>query len=179
MQHTESTHQPPSSKRYDFSRFGRHKLRAPNGAIIDLPVPVAVGAQVWVATVWPDPNVPGGWARQVWRLDPATGRGWRLPHQLAAGDIVEFGADTPTDIVRWYGIMDSYEVDRWATVQGPYADPAAAWNEAQRLVALERYIEPLSSDEHAPSETSEPSQPRPVGCTRPRHHRRHPESRPF
>jgi len=131
---------------YDWARFGRHRLRAPNGAIIDLPVHIEATATVWVATTWPDPHQPGGWARHVWALDPTTGRGWQLPHQLAAGDVLEFGADTPYAPVRWYAIMDSYEIDRWATVQGPYPHPSHAHAEAQRLLALERYVEPLHAE---------------------------------
>lgn len=161
----EPTGQPTPPPSYDFGRFGRHRLRAPNAAIIDLPVPVAAGAQVWVATIWPDPHAPGGWARQIWTLDPATGRGWQLPHQLAAGDVIEFGADTPAGPMRWYGIIDSYEVDRWATIQGPYADMAAAWDDAKRLLALERYAEPLATEPPTPpAATVEPSQPRRRRC---------------
>lgn len=145
----------PPPPHYDFTRLGRHRLRAPNGAVIDLPVPVLPGARVWVATIWPDPQAPGGWGRHVWALDPVTGRGWQLPHQLAAGDVLEFGADAPVGPVRWYGIMDSYEVDRWATVQGPYEHPAAAYTEAQRLLALERFVEPLSADSPQPVEASD------------------------
>ncbi|MGE3836244.1 MAG: hypothetical protein AB7H43_15885 [Acidimicrobiia bacterium] len=139
-----AAHVPAAS--YDWSQFGRHRLRAPNGTIIDLPVPVVREATVWVATTWPDPHASAGWARQIWALDPATRRGWQLPPQLAAGDVLEFGADTPAGYVRWYGIMDSYEVDRWATVQGPYVDPASAWSDAQRLLALERFVEPLRTE---------------------------------
>ncbi|MGE3836097.1 MAG: hypothetical protein AB7H43_15135 [Acidimicrobiia bacterium] len=130
---------------YDFGRFGRHKLRAPNAAIVDLPVPVVADAQVWVATIWPDRHPAAGWTRHLWTLDPTTRRGWQLPHQLAAGDILEFGADTTAGLVRWYGIMDSYDSDRWATIQGPYPEPAAAWDDAQRLLALERFLPALES----------------------------------
>ena len=137
---------------YDWTQFGRHRLRAADGAIIDLPVPVGAGRHVWVATMWPDPHVDGGWARALWQPHPTTGRGWRIPLQLAAGDVLEFGADTPQQPVRWYGIMDSYEVDRWATVQGPYPHPAAAYEEAQRLLALERYVPPLESEAPRPVE---------------------------
>ncbi|MCZ7537296.1 MAG: hypothetical protein M5T61_16225 [Acidimicrobiia bacterium] len=61
--------------------------------------------------------------------------------------------------------MDSYEVDRWATLQGPYPHPAAAHDAAQQLLALERYVPPLEPD------------PTPNPCRhsprqrRPRHHR--------
>lgn len=143
----------PASFRYDYARFGRHRLRAPNAAIIDFPLPVAAVSTVWVATVWADPHVTGGWARQLWTADPATGHGWQLPLQLAAGDVVEFGADTPEAPERWYGIMDSYEVDRWATVQGPYPHPSAAYDEAQRLLTQERYVEALHPAPTTPAST--------------------------
>jgi hypothetical protein len=147
-------HQPPppppaatgQQPVYDWTRFGRHRLRAPDAVIVDLPVPITAARQVWVATVFPDSRVAGGWARLAWEIDQDTQRGWRLPMQLAAGDVLEFGADTPTQPVRWYGIMDSYEVDRWATVQGPYPHPAAAWDDAQRLLALERFLPPLEAE---------------------------------
>ncbi len=151
---------------YDFGRFGRHRLRAPNRAIIDLPVPILPTARVWVATIWPDPRTAGGWGRQVWEIDPMTGRGWQLPAQLAAGDVLEFGGDTPNQPVRWYGIMDSYIVNEWATVQGPYQHPAAAYEEAQRLLAIERFVEPLSADPPQPVEASDP-------VRRPRREHRH------
>src|SRR4051794_14685973 len=136
---------------YDWSRFGRHRLRAPDAVIVALPVPVADARQhVWVATLWPDNRAAGGWARFRWEVDQGTQRGWRLPLQLAAGDVLEFGADTADRPVRWYGIMDSYEVDRWATVQGPYPHPAAAWDDAQKLLALERFLPPLEAETVTP-----------------------------
>ena len=164
--------QPPDPNRepapgpYDWTRFGRHRLRAPNGAIIDQPIPTT-GHAPWVATTWPDAAATGGWARGLWHPDPA-GRGWRLPHELTAGDVVEFGADTPTGPVRWYGIMDSYEVDRWATLQGPYPHPAVAHDVAQQLLALERYVPPLDTE---PSPTPRPC-PRAAGMPH-RRARRH------
>jgi hypothetical protein len=148
-----------ASFHYDYARFGRHRLRAPNAAIIDFPLTVAAASMVWVATVWPDLHVAGGWARQLWTADPATGHGWQLPLQLAAGDVVEFGADTPEGPVRWYGIMDSYEVDRWATVQGPYPHPSAAYDDAQRLLAQERYVEALSTARTGVAPTPLPASP--------------------
>jgi hypothetical protein len=42
--------------------------------------------------------------------------------------------------------MDSYEVDRWATLQGPYPQPADAHDAAQQLLALERYVTPLETE---------------------------------
>lgn len=166
-----SEHRRATAVIYDFSHFGRHRLRAPNATIIDLPIAMSrTSTQVWVATIWPDPHAPAGWARQLWELDPNTGRGWILPQELAAGDVIEFGADTPERAIRWYGIMDSYEVDRWATLQGPYDHPVAAYDDAQRLLALERYATPLQSE---PTRT-------PERRARPTRERRHlgPHERP-
>ena len=133
----------PRSTAYDWNRRGRHRLRTPAAVVIDLPVPTAVDAHVWVATIWPDAQA-GGWARALW--EPESRRGWHLPMELAAGDVIEFGADTPARPVRWFGIMDSYEPDRWATIQGPYPTPTDAWNDAQRLLALERFLPPLPTE---------------------------------
>jgi hypothetical protein len=152
--------------RYDWSRFGRHRLRAPASAVIDLPVPTDPAVPVWVASVWPDPRAPGGWGRRPWDVDQRTGRGWVLPQQLAAGDVLEFGADTAAGPVRWYGVLDSYEFDRWLTVQGPYPHAAAAYDDAQRLLALERFLPALDVE---PPQPGEPERCKRRG--RPRRHR--------
>lgn len=158
--------QPTPAVVYDWSRFGRHRLRAPDGAIVDLPVPTAGAVSVWVASLWPEPYAPGGgWGRELWALVRVGGRGWRLPMHLAAGDVLEFGADTAEQPVRWYGIMDSYEVDRWATVQGPYPDPAAAYEDAQQLLGLERFLPALETQSTLSSERCQ------------RHHHDHPKRR--
>lgn len=164
---TEPVGQPLPSPRYDYTRFGRHRLRTPNGAVIDLPVPTALAARVWVATIWPEPHASDSWARQLWVPEP-TGRGWVLPLELAGCDVVEFGADTLHQPVRWYGILNSYEVDRWTTVQGPYRHPGDAWTDAQRQLATVRF-EP--SDLPATNRGS--SRVRPDRC-----HRHRPERRP-
>ena len=97
--------------------------------------------------MWPDPGVAGGWAACSWQPDPATGRGWRIPLQLAAGDVLEFGADTAAPAVRWYGIMDSYEVDQWPTVQGPYPHPGAPrTTRPSGCWRCERYLPPLEAE---------------------------------
>jgi hypothetical protein len=48
----------------------------------------------------PDTPVTGGWARAVWQPDQASGRGWRVPLRLPAGDVLEFAADTAETPVR-------------------------------------------------------------------------------
>jgi len=118
-----------------------------------------------MATVWPDPEVLGGWARMPWQPDPAHGRGWLIPEQLALGDVLEFGAHGPAGDARWYGILDSYEVAAWLTVQGPYPEPAAAFAEAERLLASERYLPAIETQPRR-----EPARP----CARqPRRRSRH------
>jgi hypothetical protein len=134
--------------------------------VIDLPVPTDPASLVWVAGMWPDPRAPGGWKRMPWDLDQRTGRGWVLPQQLAAGDVLEFGTDTPAGPVHWYGVLDSYEFDWWVTVQGPYPHAAAAYDDAKRLLALERFL-PALDPEPPPAAEPERCKPR----DRPRRHR--------
>lgn len=149
---------------YDWARFGRHRFRTPGAVVVDNPLP-SVG-QIWMATVWPDPHAPGGWGRMLWQPDPTYRRGWLIPDHLALGDVLEFGAHSPGGDSRWYGILDSYEVAAWLTVQGPYPDPAAAFAEAERLLAGERYLPPLDAQPW-----HEPTRP----CARhPRRRTRHP-----
>jgi hypothetical protein len=158
---------PPQPRGYDWSRFGRHRLRAPASVVIDLPVPTDAASHVGVASVWPDALVPGGWQRMLWDVDQCTGRGWVLPQQLAAGDVLEFGADNPAGPVRWYGVLDSYEFDRWLIVQGPYPHAAAAYDEAQRLLGLERFLPALETE---PAQSAKHSAH--ARRDRPRRHRR-------
>lgn len=160
--------EPAPTGGYDWSRFGRHRLRAPGSVVVDFPVITTGAAQVWVATLWTDPRTPGGWDRTLWHADPNTRRGWLLPEQLAAGDVLEFGADNEEGPVRWYGIMDSYEYDRWMTVQGPYPHPATAHDAAQELLALERFLPALEPE---PPDRDTASVARPEGDRRRRHHR--------
>jgi|GEM_PF-4907307 len=121
---------------YDWTRFGRHRLRAAASTVLDHPV----SAGGWVATAVADPHQPGGWTRLTWQ--PAPTRGWLLPSRLALGDIVEFGHDQ----TQWWGIVDSYEPGGWLTVQGPYANPGDAAREAELLLAAERYLAPVEPE---------------------------------
>ena len=149
---------------YDWARFGRHRFRTPGAVVVDSPLAAGGG---WMATVWPDPHVPGGWGRMLWQPDPAYGRGWLIPDRLALGDVLEFGTHRPDGAgARWYGIVDSYEVAAWLTVQGPYPDAGAAVADAERLLAGERYLPPL--DAQPQHEATRP-------CARhPRRRTRHP-----
>ena len=122
---------------YDWTRFGYHRLRVPDGILID--TPLARGAESWLGTLWSDNRAVGGWARMLWEPDSAFGRGWVVPARLAGGDVIEFGADQPGTVVRWYGIIDSYDAIEWLTVQGPYPDPAAALHDADRRLADIRF----------------------------------------
>ena len=138
--------QPPSRRTeiaasivYDWTRFGRHRLRAPAGLVIDSPVGVAAAG--WLGTLWLSEN-DRGWSRMLWTPDDAGG-GWLVPGRLAGGDVLEFGNDTADRPVRWYGIVDSYDAVEWLILQGPYAHPADAHNDAQRLLAQLRYQMPL------------------------------------
>lgn len=124
---------PPAG--YDWTRFGRHRLRTGAAVLLDHPL----GAGGWIATTWADPATPGGWNRLGWQPSPAGG--WELPAQLALGDVIEFGAGA----ARWFGIVDSYEPGGWLTVQGPYPDATGAAVDAERLLAAERYLPSITT----------------------------------
>jgi hypothetical protein len=128
-------------------QFGRHRLRAPASVVVDLPFPRDQTSHAWIATAWPDADFPGCWARQPWQPHPA-GRGWVLPQQLAAGDVLEFGTHTVGGWRLWHGVLDAYDFDGWLTVQGPYPDAAAAHDDAQRILAADRFLPALAAGPH-------------------------------
>ena len=90
--------------RPDFANLDRHVLRVAHGSLLDNPLDPDPGSHVWVATIWPDRQQPGGWGRLVWDRHPS-GRGWVIHPLTHLGDVVEFGADTSPAEVRWYGYV--------------------------------------------------------------------------
>jgi hypothetical protein len=130
---------PERTPVYDWTRFGRHRLRAPVGVLIDSPL--GFESPGWLGTLWPAAAEPGGWARMLWTVDNTRG-GWLVAERLAGGDVLEFGADHDDKLVRWYGIVDSYDAVEWLTVQGPYSEPASAYEHAQHLLARIRFEPP-------------------------------------
>lgn len=115
---------------YDWTRFGRHRLRTAAGTLLDHPLsPVG-----WAATARADPSQSGGWQLDAW--SPAPVGGWHLSSQLALGDVIEFGAGAD----HWIGIVDSYDPTGWLTLQGPYPTAGDAAAHAERLLAAERYL---------------------------------------
>lgn len=139
---------------YDWTRFGRHRLRTVAATLLDHPA--GAGS---VVTLWGDPGHHGEWSRLPWQ--PAPTGGWNLPARLALGDVVEFGHGHIT----WWGIVDSYVPEAWLTVQGPYPSPAAAARDADLLVGAERYMPPLRPNH--PQRTTQACIRR---CQRPRRH---------
>lgn len=133
----------PQVAAYDWSRFGRHRLRSAAGNLLDTPLHRGPGG--WLGTLWPDHRVPGGWDRMLWTMPPPPGHGWALPARLAGGDVLEFGTTSggTGGLDRWYGIVDSYDGTEWLTIQGPYPHPAAAHADAEALLAQLRYQPPL------------------------------------
>ena len=131
-------HPPPrphaSEPTTGYHQFGKHRLRAPIGIVVDTPIPIAGG---WVGIIWPNPTSAAdsnAWSRHCWEPDLSGGRGWLIPERLALADIVEFGSD-PTGAQRWYGVVDSYDAGQWLTLQGPYPTPHDAHQAAQALFA--------------------------------------------
>lgn len=150
---------PPTRPAYDWSTFGRHRLRVPAGVLIDSPL--GQPGHGWLATLWPQPDSEVNWARMLWEPDHSHGAGWVVPQRLAGGDVIEFGADRPGQLVRWYGIVDSYDAVEWLTVQGPYTDPQGAHDHAQALLAALRYQPPLRAASPRPPCTRRPGHRRP------------------
>ena len=121
----------------DFATLDRHVLRVADGSLLDNPLDVDPGSQVWIATIWPDRQQPGGWGRLIWHRHPS-GRGWTIHPLTHLGDVIEFGADTEVGVDRWYGYSIDAESFSLALV-GPHAGPgeaatdAAAWRSHWRL----------------------------------------------
>ena len=51
--------------RPDFATLDRHVLRVAHGSLLDKPLDADPGSHVWVATIWPDRQQPGGWGRLI------------------------------------------------------------------------------------------------------------------
>ena len=113
----------------DFTTLDRHVLRVAHGSLLDNPLDPAPGSQVWVATIWPDPQQPGGWGRLVWDRHP-TGRGWTIHPMTHLGDVIEFGADRSNSIDRWYGYL-MHGDETAIQVVGPFWEPQAALEDGE------------------------------------------------
>ena len=108
----------------DFATLDRHVLRVAHGSLLDNPLDADPGSHVWIATIWPDRQQPGGWGRLIWDRHPS-GRGWIIHPLTHLGDVIEFGADGATGPDRWFG----YAVCADATalqVVGPFPNPLSA-----------------------------------------------------
>ena len=114
----------------DFASLDRHVLRVAHGSLVDNPLDADPGSHVWIATIWPDRQQPGGWGRLMWDRHPS-GRGWTIHPLTHLGDVVEFGADTPAQPDRWYGFTISADATS-LTVVGPYAIPIEACDDGSR-----------------------------------------------
>jgi len=118
-----------ASEGYDWSRFGRHRLRTAAAVLLDHPI----SPSGWAATVWADSVDPSGW--RGFRWEPGAAGGWELPSRFVLGDVVELGSGS----ARWVGVVDGYEPGGWLTLRGPYDDRTAAAADAERLLAAERF----------------------------------------
>lgn len=108
----------------DYSQLDRHVFRVALGTIVDFPLHPTPGATVWAATMWPDIRNGNTWARTLWTAGPR-GRGFNLDPLIHLGDVIEFGADTPTVQNRWYGYVvhaDAYTI----SAVGPFDNPDQA-----------------------------------------------------
>jgi hypothetical protein len=112
-----------------FTDLDAHVLRVGYNTLLDIPLDATAGAQVWVATIWPDASQPGGWGRLVWSRHPK-GRGWLIEPLTHLGDVVEFGADHDGTLDRWYGYVSQADAARLVLV-GPYVHPVAALEDGE------------------------------------------------
>ena len=123
-----STGEPSMPTHPDFATLDRHVLRVAHGSLLDNPLDADPGSQVWIATIWPDRQQPGGWGRLMWDRHPS-GRGWTIHPLTHLGDVIEFGADRGGDIDRWYGyVLDADETS--LSLVGPFNSPADAREDA-------------------------------------------------
>lgn len=99
-----STGEPTMPTHPDFATLDRHVLRVAHGSLLDNPLDADPGSQVWIATIWPDRQQPGGWGRLIWDRHPS-GRGWTIHPLTHLGDVIEFGADRSATPDRWYGYV--------------------------------------------------------------------------
>ena len=125
-----STGEPSMPTHPDFATLDRHVLRVADGSLLDNPLDADPGSQVWIATIWPDRQQPGGWGRLIWHRHPS-GRGWTIHPLTHLGDVIEFGADVAGGSDRWYG----FTIDAGPTslsLVGPYATPVEACEDGSR-----------------------------------------------
>ena len=114
----------------DFAMLDRHVLRVAHGSLLDNPVDADPGSQVWIATIWPDRQQPGGWGRLIWDRHPS-GRGWTIHPLTHLGDVIEFGADGEAGFDRWYGFIIDADATS-LTLVGPYATPFESCDDGWR-----------------------------------------------
>ena len=119
----------------EFTTLDRHVLRVAHGSLIDNPLDPDPCSSVWVATIWPERQQPGGWGRLVWSRHPS-GRGWTIHPLTHLGDVIEFGADTTTATDRWYGYVQDADAVSLSVV-GPFDTPHEAQPDA--AASLERW----------------------------------------
>ena len=112
----------------EFTTLDRHVLRVAHGSLLDNPLDPDPGSSVWVATIWPERQQPGGWGRLLWHRHPS-GRGWTIHSLTHLGDVIEFGADTTTALDRWYGYVQDADAVSLSLV-GPFTEPLDAIQDA-------------------------------------------------
>jgi hypothetical protein len=119
--------------RTDFANLDRHDLRVAHGSLLDNPLDPGPGSHVWIATIWPDRQQPGGWGRLIWGRHPS-GRGWTIHPLTHLGDVIEFGADSPVQADRWYAYVTE-ACETTMTAVGPFAGPSEAHTDAEGFLS--------------------------------------------
>lgn len=101
------------------SDLRHHVLRRNGNTLLDIPITAPESGRPWAATLWPNPD--GTWQRSLWTARP---RGYE-PVAVHYGDVIEFGADTTRQEVRWYGHLTDVTDDA-IILTGPYPTPEDA-----------------------------------------------------
>lgn len=120
--------------------------------VIDFPLHSPTAARAWVATMWPDTRIAGGWQRQFWQPGPA-GRGF-VPAVVELGDVLQFGIehqpavgappDQPPEVSLWHGYLHAVRGDS-ILVHGPHPGPRQTLAAAQQAL-----IQQIHQSGHTP-----------------------------
>ena len=111
-----------------------------SSTVIDFPLHSTTAARAWVATMWPDTRIAGGWQRQAWQPGPA-GRGF-VPAVVELGDVLQFGIEhlpplgarpAEPEVSLWHGYLHAVHADS-ILVHGPHPTPRQALAAAQHAL---------------------------------------------
>lgn len=126
--------------------------------VIDFPLHSPTATRAWVATMWPDTRIAGGWQRQFWQPGPA-GRGF-VPAVVELGDVLQFGIEhapspgakhtDPPQVSLWHGYLHAVNNDS-VLIHGPHPSPRHTLAAAQDAL-----IQQIHHSAHTPTGPTTP-----------------------